>query len=403
MAKVRNGLGGLALAITSAVAAAQAGAGAVVQSSAQAFAQDAALYAAQYRVTPEVALTRLRALHESAALTDQLRQRHAGRLAGIAIDHAPDLRVVVLLTGTEPVADSTVRAGGIEVPVVFRTGAPATADAVSRAMLQQGGRLNALLPGNRGMGLDARTGELVMLVGNRDAARADVATLRAEAERVAGVPVRFDRAERPENLALAGGARVVGSVPGDPRRFVCTTGFAVTDGLRSGMATAAHCPDELEYEDPDGGRVALAFAGQWGARTQDVQVNLAPGGQRALFYSDRRSGALRSLAGARSRLSTRAGDWLCHYGESSGYSCSEVELTNFAPPGALCAGPCAPTWVSVRTRDCRKGDSGGPVFSGDIAFGITKGGSGAGGARCNFYFYMSTDFLPAGWQLLRAE
>jgi hypothetical protein len=55
----------------------------------------------------------------------------------------------------------------------------------------------------------------------------------------------------------------------------------------------------------------------------------------------------------------------------------------------------------VRTRDCRSGDSGGPVFSGDIAFGITKGGSGGRLARCNFYFYMSTDFLPAGWHLLR--
>jgi hypothetical protein len=75
-------------------------------------------------------------------------------------------------------------------------------------------------------------------------------------------------------------------------------------------------------------------------------------------------------------------------------------LVNFAPPGALCGGACAPTWVTVRTRDCRSGDSGGPVFSGDVAFGITKGGSGGRTARCNFYFYMSTDFLPAGWRLL---
>ena len=157
----------------------------------------------------------------------------------------------------------------------------------------------------------------------------------------------------------------------------------------------------MVYQDPDGGRIALAFAGQWGARAQDVQINLGPVGQRPLFYADRRKGALRMLAGARSRLSTRAGEWLCHYGESSGYSCAEVELTQFAPPGLLCAGACAPTWVTVRTQDCSRGDSGGPVFSGDIAFGLTKGGSGGRNTRCNFYFYMSTDFLPAGWQLLR--
>ena len=40
------------------------------------------------------------------------------------------------------------------------------------------------------------------------------------------------------------------------------------------------------------------------------------------------------------------------------------------------------------------------VFSGTIAYGITKGGSGLGG-ECNFYFYMSTDYLPDGWTLHR--
>src|SRR3712207_7274536 len=44
------------------------------------------------------------------------------RLAGISIQHAPDYRIVVLLTGREPVAERTV-AG---VPVEFRTGARAT-------------------------------------------------------------------------------------------------------------------------------------------------------------------------------------------------------------------------------------------------------------------------------------
>jgi len=229
-----------------------------------------------------------------------------------------------------------------------------------------------------------------------------LAAIRSQAEALTGVKVRFDLADRAAgNLSLAGGARIVGVHSLDGQRYACTTGFAVTDGTRTGIATAAHCPDEVVYQDPDGGTVPLAFAGQWGARTQDVQINVSPNKQEPLFYADRRQGALRTLAGTRSRLSTRAGEWLCHYGESSGYSCAEVELTQFAPPGELCAGACAPTWVSVRTNDCRRGDSGGPVFSGDIAFGITKGGSGGRGTKCNFYFYMSTDFLPVGWRLLR--
>ena len=373
-----------------------------VQTPTEALAQDAVAYAARYRLTLDEAIVRLRALQASAAFTDRIRETFRDRLVGISIDHAPALRIVVLLTGTAAVADSSIAVEGMILPVIFRTGASVTGNDVIRAMLQRGRELNALLPNSRGMGLDARTGELVILVRAADAARFDLERIRRGAEMLTGVGVRIDLADRPvENLSLAGGARIVGVHPLDGKRYACTTGFAVTDGTRTGIATAAHCPDEVVYQDPDGGRIALAFAGQWGARAQDVQINLGPVGQRPLFYADHRRGALRTLAGARSRLSTRAGEWLCHYGESSGYSCAEVELTQFAPPGLLCAGACAPTWVTVRTSDCSRGDSGGPVFSGDIAFGLTKGGSGGRNTRCNFYFYMSTDFLPAGWRLLR--
>ena len=372
-----------------------------IQTIAEALAQDASGYARRFGVPLDQAVLRLRALQASAAVTDAIRQTFRERLVGVSIDHAPALQIVVLLTGTAAVADTSIAVGGLVVPVVFRTGAAATGDDVIRAMLQRGPELNALLPLNRGMGLDARSGELVMLVRATDAARPDLASIRARAETLTGVKVRFDLADRAvENLALAGGARIEGR-HSDGKRYVCTTGFVVTDGTRSGIATAAHCPDEVVYQDPDGGTVPLAFAGQWGARTQDVQVNLSPVAPAPLFYADRRQGALRTLMGARSRLSTRAGEWLCHYGESSGYSCAEVELTQFAPPGLLCGGACAPTWVTVRTSDCRSGDSGGPVFSGEIAFGMTKGGSGGRNTRCNFYFYMSTDFLPIGWRLVR--
>ena len=371
-----------------------------IQTRDEALAQDAVGYARRYGVTAEEALARLRALQGSGPFTDRLRQTFRDRLVGISIEHQPVLRIAVLLTGAEPVAETSIVVEGAVLPVVFRTGAPSTGDDVVRAMLQRGPELNALLPSARGMGLDARSGELVILVRAADAARPDLAAIRAAAEALTGVKVRFDLADRAvDNLALAGGARIEG-VHADGRRYACTTGFVVTDGTRSGIATAAHCPDELVYQDPDGGTIPLAFAGQWGARTQDVQVNLGPADQ-PLFYADRRTASLRRLAAARSRLSTRAGEWLCHYGESSGYSCAEVELTQFAPPGELCGGACAPTWVTVRTRDCRSGDSGGPVFSGDVAFGITKGGSGGRNSRCNFYFYMSTDFLPPGWRLLR--
>ena len=45
------------------------------------------------------------------------------------------------------------------------------------------------------------------------------------------------------------------------------------------------------------------------------------------------------------------------------------------------------------------GDSGGPVFSGSVAFGIAKGINRRPDGRCAFYYYMSTDYLPPPWRL----
>jgi hypothetical protein len=251
------------------------------------------------------------------------------------------------------------------------------------------------------MGVDTRTGEVVLLLRNM-AASDEVEEIDRRVEEIAGVPVRVRvLGGTGRDLALGGGTRVEGVDPADGKRYTCTTGFVVTDGARAGMVTAAHCPDTLFYRDPERLPIPLDFVGQWGARYQDVQVHVGDIAQQPIFYADRSREGARAVTSWRNRASTRVGDAVCHRGETSGYSCSEVELVDFAPPADLCAGPCDPVWVSVTGPTCRGGDSGGPVFSGSIAFGIVKGGSYTRG-RCNFYYYMSTDFLPEGWSLLHS-
>jgi hypothetical protein len=291
----------------------------------------------------------------------------------------------------------------MQVPVLFRTGARATHAQAVQAMRQHLIDLRNELPGARGAGYDQRTGEIVLLIPNSDARKYGVDAIRARAEQVSGVPVRLVINDLLEsNMAVDGGGRVAGINTVTGHSNLCTTGFVVTDGTQNGVATAAHCPDSLTYYDSDGSTVPLPFAGQWGAGYQDVQINLSPDPSEPLFYANRGAGSLRRLTTWRNVASTRAGDFVCHYGESSGYSCAEVELTDYAPPGALCGGPCSPTWVTVRGPGCIPGDSGGPVFSGSVAFGIAKGVNRAPSGQCNFYYYMSTDYLPAPWRLMTA-
>jgi hypothetical protein len=242
-----------------------------------------------------------------------------------------------------------------------------------------------------------------MMVRAEDADAHGAAALDARMEAVAGVPVRIrvlDRAVDADSR-VEGGARLEGVDPANGKRYACTTGFVVTDGARRGIVTAAHCPDMVTYIGPAGTREELSFAGQWGAGHQDVQLHLTNQADRPLFYADSGKQLARTLSHSRPRPAIRAGDAVCRRGETSGYSCSQVELTDYSPPGDLCGGPCAPAWVTVPGPSCRGGDSGGPVFSGNVAFGIIKGGNYSRGGTCNFYYFMSTDYLPDGWRLLQ--
>ncbi|MEA3034288.1 MAG: streptogrisin [Sphingomonadales bacterium] len=372
-----------------------------LQTPAEALAQDAAEYARQHHVETDEALRRLQAQEETVAATDRLRETYSKRLAGIAIEHEPIFQIVVLLKGGKAVPDDTIQGAGMSVPVVFRTGAPATRENILKAIEKRGDRLRAAFPDARGMGVDPRTGELVLMAGDTGKTDEQLVDMAARASEIAGVRARVRPIETAANFAaVEGGARVEGADAVTGRHSVCTAGFVVTDGARTGLVTAAHCPDMLTYTAPGGAKVELPFVGQWGWSFQDVQVNVTDGGGEPLFYVDAKKSAARVPEAVRPRASTRAGDFVCHRGERTGYTCGEVELTDYAPPGDLCGGPCAPSWVTVAGPGCGGGDSGGPVFAGDTAFGIMKGGTWTKDGRCAFYYYMSLDYLPEGWRVV---
>lgn len=384
-----------ALMIASSPVAAQ-----TIESPQSSLALDAAEYAGQFGVSQEEAMRRLVAQEESVAVTDRLADRYRARLAGISIEHRPNYRIIVSLTGGEQVRTEHVRLAGLDVPIEFHTGAKATRDSVIWAMTYHQQQIRAALRGPPAMGLDPRTGELVIILST---ATEKPDALERKLEAIAGVPVDVRLVDRMDvNLSAAGGARLEGTNPEDGKRYLCTTGFTVTDGTRYGIATAAHCLDNVTYYGPKRVSAELDYAGQWGWGYRDVQINLSADVLAPLFFSDTGKTLLRPVTGKRTRQGTRAGDFVCHRGERSGYSCAVVELTDFAPAGDLCGGACLPTWVTVQGPKCKGGDSGGPVFVGTTAMGILKGASYRRDGSCAFYFYMSVDYLPAGWSLATA-
>ncbi len=374
----------------------------IVQTREDSLQQDAAEYARTYGVPLPEAIRRLTAQQESVPAIDAIAERYRDRLAGISVQHSPDYRFIVYLTGTDPVPISWVTAGATQVPVQFRTGAKANRDRVVWALTHYQAAIRAALQSYPSMGVDPRTGELVVIAGRTAVEQAGgAAALDTRLTQLTGVPVQVRELDLvARNLGPQGGGRLDGTDPVSGKRYRCTSGFLVTDGARTGITTAAHCLDDLSYFDPQRRATPLTFVGQWGWGYHDVQIHAGPAPARPLFYADTARTIERPVEGQRSKTSTRAGDFVCHRGEATGYSCAEVTLLDFAPSGELCGGFCLPTWVAVAGPTCKQGDSGGPVFSGTTAFGIVKGATFRSDGSCAFYFYMSLDYLPAPWSLL---
>jgi hypothetical protein len=379
-----------------------------IQTQIEALMQDGAEYARLYGVPLAQAMRELQAEQDSVPATEALAAEFRDRLAGISIAHEGGFRIVVLLTGEEAVAPRTIVAGGLAVPVLFQTGAPATRERILAAIVAHQADIRAALHYPPGMGVDPRAGRLVVMVNSRDVGADGTGGLAARFTQIAGVPVEVvawgdaistQTQAGPETVT--GGGRVLGFDPQINHKAVCTSGFVVTDGSQAALSTAAHCPDQLNYIEPNGAEVPLTMIGAWGAWYQDVQIHtLSDGGTGTLaplFYADNAKTALRPVTSWRNRSATRAGDMVCHRGERTGYSCAEVAYPDYAPPGDLCAGPCEPTWVAVRGPDCKGGDSGGPVFAGGVAFGLVKGDSQSKAGVTALYYYMSIDQLPPGW------
>ncbi len=386
----------LLLLATSATAADPA-----VDTPAQALARDAATYAIAHQVSGSEAERRLRLQLASVAESDRLRVRFGDRLAGLYFQHSPDYRLIVLLKGEQPATELLLPVGPDKVPVTIRGGAEATRAQVLAVIDRYRSEIARAVPGTRGIGHDPRTGRLLVFQ-RASAVIRPVVEVAAELSLLTGVPVEV----RPiiasfENAGAVGGSRVVSE--GTGLRTICTTGFLVGRGAERGVTTAAHCADQMSYRGPDGEERLLKFAGQWGTAYRDVQVHTGVGGEPPLLFTDTPRTIARPVTGWLTRPMTRAGDWVCKRGEASGASCAEVELTDFAPPGELCGGLCSASWVTVRGPQCRRGDSGAPVYVGTTALGVLKGGAFLEGNACAFYYYMSVDYLPDGWRLLTAS
>lgn len=358
---------------------------------------DAAYLAKSGEVSKSEAMRRLRVQQHAGDISEKIRTRYADRLAGIYIEHEPASRLVVRLTGNDPVRPEFHQFDGDQLEVSYLTGAEHTFQDLQQRFEATFGALQARVPGLQGGYVDERTGEVVVEV-VRGKVATSASTLASEAAVNFGVRTRVVELEEPTvQQAIFGGGDLDFQRGG--QWYICTGAFVVHQPStgRYGELTAGHCqPDSgvFDYIGHDGAFHLLTHVARqysniadigWARRDPTVAVG-------PWFWANNQ---YRQLTGRRTRTSTNVGDQVCRFGRMGGYGCATVFSTSYNP-GPICGpnvpgtGTCAATYVGLNSpvNLCQGGDSGGPWFISTVAAGVHTAGNPSAG----LCVYTSTDY-----------
>lgn len=143
--------------------------------------------------TPEKAKL-LRVQYGADALVRELRETYASRLAGLFWDQqeGAESRLVLRLTGDEPVEARKLTVCGEPLTVVFNSGQIHTREELETLHSDNLDWFRGKFPGLQGTYADERTGEIVLDIYTPEAEGADIEALRREAESRLGAPLRVE-------------------------------------------------------------------------------------------------------------------------------------------------------------------------------------------------------------------
>jgi hypothetical protein len=310
--------------------------------------QDAAAYAESFGVTPQEGARRLQLQDAVDALNARLAEEQAATFAGLSIEHTPEFQVVARFTrkGEETIRPylSPALAAVVRVePARF------TVQQLERRLQASYNRVRAAgIPAAGGVDVRANRAEVHVLRGRSAAALALLGEADASVVEVDHLPQ--------EEIAMYGGLAI----------STCTTGFTVRNSAGTrGVSTAGHCGNSQSLSG-----YALTFRGEAYSGSYDVQWHNASG--HTYPNTIKVSTSTRSITATRSRTSQTVGSQVCKQGKTTGYTCGTIATISYCASGAC-------TWVQVSgngTNLSEGGDSGGPWFSGNTAYGSHTYGMG---------------------------
>lgn len=331
-----------------------------VATAADALRIDAERVAADYGITVEDALARLERQPRIGELQAAMYERGPASFGGLFIQQEPDYEITVLARpGRAPEVRSAVDALGFSdlEPFVRVKETMFTEDALERALLRVG-----QLAGGKATTLDVdlRAGEV-----RATAATENDAELLRRAVASATPPIQARQV-----VINIGGPSLGEHSYGGLALTTCTSGYSVrrTTDDSHGVSTAAHCQNSQTLQKHD---AALDYVTGKEGDSQDVQWHKTPNLDDPAYFNPRDgSGSIRNVFSRTDRDQMSVGDSVCHSGMTSGGGCGEIDGRSFDPDGSGSAFNA--TFIRVRNDNTSGGDSGGPWFLGNSAYGTHR-------------------------------
>lgn len=342
--------------------------GPTLVSESEAAAADAQLYANEFGVSLEVAKERLAYQGTIGEAISALRAGESRTFAGAWVEHSPKWQVVVRTTESGPSAtvvegyfsDSTIQ-------VTVKRDAPWSEQ-------QTLSNLQAIEEA-----LEGSVDEYSLYVNPREPKGVLVA-VRVPSNMVGSTPEQLDLllpalvTERSatigwhdgplsQNDDVYGGAR---TQVRNTNQNKCTTGFAVeTSAGVTGLVTAGHCSDDgdtdVDYREPDGDEYEMTYVYGRDDDSGDFAWYTTGEVEDNRFYYG--ANATREVTSYEDDFSELyVGRYLCMYGRDTGYHCDTIYGFNKTINS-----------VVMTNREADGGDSGGPWFHANRAYGVHEG------------------------------
>lgn len=384
-------------------------------------------YALDYSVSTQEARRRLDRIQPLQAIMASIRAHERSRVAGWGINHGPDFKGWVWLTGDQPASGEATRIADGAADVEIRTGAAHTRTRLLAAQdrFGNGGAVAQVIEGPDSgsrisdivtfTSINMRTNSIEIGIdpdlatgigpGGIGPGETGTTTTGTSSDQTLQTTTTWLTAILQDHINVKfavvdgrGAGSIANFIGGDVMsttrpapRLTCTSGFAAraTVGGAYGIITAGHCSNDQRMRGVD-----LPYVSGWASATADAQFHRIPTGspESHRLLDDYICNPYRSVTSQCDVTGDKArtdmvGEYVCHTGRRTGTSCGTVTDITYRPTydGACLArasnndqGPntmCNSVFVRVdgpSLKSCQ-GDSGGPWYRSGVAYGITMG------------------------------